>query len=206
MPAGLWFSNGSCAWKCGLHEHRCRCVRARVAIENWIGTRKTARIRCLLPSRSSCPSICWLFQQVDVELRDEDIRIDTFRASGAGGQHVNCTDSAVRITHIPTGECTPGTWMIKAVDRPTPLCHPPEQTQTGLLRVFSCKEASAFLVNSSHAAGLAGTVVAIQDERSQHKNKAKALKVLHLHLCDPGFAFHIECEGSEGAADTAAED
>ena len=67
----------------------------RISPFNAAGKRQTSFVSCdVMPE---------INEDVDVEVRDEDIRVDTFRSSGAGGQHINKTSSAIRITHFPTG-------------------------------------------------------------------------------------------------------
>ena len=78
-----------------LKSEKCVHRLVRISPFNAAGKRQTSFVSCdVMPD---------IEEDVDVEIREEDIRIDTFRSSGAGGQHINKTSSAIRITHFPTG-------------------------------------------------------------------------------------------------------
>ena len=106
-----------------------KSVTVEIKGENAYGYLRSERGGKRQTSFASCDVMPEIEDDLEVEIADEDIRIDTYRASGAGGQHINKTDSAIRITHLPTG-----------------------------------------------------IVVQCQNERSQHKNKDQAMKMLKTKL------------------------
>ena len=112
-------------------------------------TESSGRIHTSTATVAVLPEI----DEVQVNINPNDLEIDTFRASGAGGQHVNVTDSAVRITHVPTG-----------------------------------------------------VVVAVQDERSQHKNREKAMKILSARIYEQQMAEQQAAQSADRLAQVGTGD